>query len=201
MNCWSPIPNIPTSVPVSTTCQNINFAVADTNNVFWIVGQDTNNNGVITRFDGASKIIAPAEFIGRQLTAGNPEPPGQLLVVAHQRDNNRYGVARISGDQVEWLPFSPSPPPMTYPNVVIGAGHRWLHGYRGMYEQSATNAGQWLPVIAFPHGGLLATVASDAEVLTTFSGGPSSQSGCALYCSNRWIPGRRGIRQAHLGQR
>ena len=173
--------------PVSTTCQNINFAVADTNNVFWIVGQDTNNNGVITRFDGASKIIAPAEFIGRQLTAGNPEPPGQLLVVAHQRDNNRYGVARISGDQVEWLPFSPSPPPMTYPNVVIGAGHRWLHGYRGMYEQSATNAGQWLPVTAFPHGGLLATVASDAEVLTTFSGGPSSQSGCALYCSNRWI--------------
>ncbi len=174
---------------VKTGTQTLSYYVTPPQNgVFWMLGQDTNNNGVVTRYhDGASSIIASPEFANKQLTFATPEPPGQLLVVAHQRGNNRYGIARIKDDRVEWLLFTPEPPPVTYPSVVIGGGRTWLWGYSGLYEQLPAAANHWPQVNAFPYGSLISSFNDDQEMLFTYSSGSAGRPGCALYCSNLWI--------------
>ena len=173
---------------VETGCQLVDQAFPDTGGGFWILGRDTNNNGVVTHYkNGKASILAPPEFAGRQLTAGNPESPEQILLVAHSRGNNRYEVARVTEQKITWLPFVPAPPPVTYPNVLIAAGRCWLQGYSGLYEQSVLAPEKWQPVTAFPYGGLLTSLSSSKELFVVFSSGSLSCSGCALYYSNRWV--------------
>jgi signal transduction histidine kinase/CheY-like chemotaxis protein len=172
---------------VETGCESISSITPDKNGVFWILGQDKKDNGIVARYDnGQTKIMASPEFYGQQLSSGTPWPPAQLLVVAHQRDNNLYGLARIAEDKVEWLSFTTARPPLTYPNLTIGAGRSWLYGYSGLYEQSSTNAGCWQQVTAFPDSDFDRFLASTGELFMTFSGGRSGHAGCALYSSNKW---------------
>ena len=172
---------------VETGCETISSIEPDKNDGFWIIGQDNKGNGVVAHYaNGRTKVIAPPEFHGRLLTFSTPLPDSQLMVVAHQRDNNLYGVARVSDDKIEWLPFVPAPPPLTYPNLIAGVGRLWLVGYSGLYEQSLTNAAQWQQVTAFPDNGFGWSLASTGEMFSIFSGGRSGHAGCALYSSNKW---------------
>jgi signal transduction histidine kinase len=172
---------------VETGAQTLNSVVSAKPGVFWILGQDTNKNGVVTRYDhGKTRIITSPEFADRQLTLAVPESPAQVLVVGHQWENTRYGVARVGDGTVAWLPLTPAALSVTYANVAIGGGRRWLFGYSGLYEQSPTAADQWQQINAFPHGGFVYPLGNDLEAIFTFSGGSSGHSGCALYCSNQW---------------
>jgi len=173
---------------VKSGCETINSVLPVTNGVFWIVGQDTNGNGVVTHFDnGQTRIIAAPEFYGRQLRSSWLVSATQLLIVAQERGSSRYGVAQVEGEKVTWLPFVPAPPPLTYPNAIQGAGRRWLQGYSGLYEQSPTTPDHWPPVTAFSDRGFGGPPLSSAEeLLVFFSGGSSGHAGCALYHSNQW---------------
>ena len=182
-------PQDPTQrAPVETGCETIGLIIPDKNGAFWILGQDKEGNGAVAHYEnGGTKIINSPEFHGKQLWSGTPSPPAQLLVVTHQRDNYlKNGVARVVGDKVEWLPFASVPPPLTYMNLIIGAGRNWLSGYSGLYEQSLTNAGLWLKVTAFPDSGFGWSLANAEEMLLIFSGGRSGRAGVALYSSNKW---------------
>ena len=174
--------------PVESGCETINAVLAATNGVFWIVGQDTNGNGVVAHFDnGRTKIITVPEFNGRQLRSSWSVSAKQLLVVAQERGSSQYGVALVEDEKVTWLPFVPAPPPLTYPNAMQGAGCNWIIGYSGLFEQSPTAPDHWQPVTAFPDRGFAWPPLSSAEeLLVFFSGGPSGHAGCALYHSNQW---------------
>jgi len=172
---------------VVTGCETINFIQPGKSHDFWILGEDKNDNGVVAHYDGEkTKVVAPAEFQKRLLSFGWPLSSTQLLVVAYQRVNNLYDVAKVGEDKVEWLPFAPAPPPLTYPNLVVGVGRSWLYGYSALYEQSLTNANCWHPVTELPDSGFGWPLASDEELFLTFSGGRSGHAGCALFASNQW---------------
>ncbi len=173
--------------PVVTGCTTINTIHPGKNHDFWILGEDKNGDGVVAHIDnGKTKTITPPEFQGRQLSFSAPLSATQVLVVAHQRENNLYGIAKVVEDKVEWLPFAPAPPPLTYPNLLLGAGRIWLYGYFGIYEQSLTNASCWQPVTALPDNGFGWALASDEELFIAFSGGRSGHAGGALFASNQW---------------
>ena len=173
--------------PVTTGCETINSIHPGNNHDFWILGEDKNGDNVVANFDnGKTKVITPPEFQGRQLAFSAPLSATQVLVIAYQRENNLYGIAKVGEDKVEWLPFAPTPPPVTYPNLVMGAGRSWLYGYSSLYEQSLTNASCWQPVTALPDNGFGGTLASDEEFFIAFSGGRSGHAGCALFASNQW---------------
>ncbi len=172
---------------VETGCATINAITADAGSGFWILGQDAAGNGVVAHHEnGRTKIMTPPEFQGWQPTSAAACSPTQALIVASRRSDNVYGVARLTGDRVEWLPFAPNPPPLTYANILIGAGRQWLYGYSGLYEQSATQADHWSAVKAFQDTGFGWSLASASELFLTFSGGRNGHAGCALYCSNCW---------------
>ena len=171
---------------VETGCATLN-AISCKHDVFWILGQDQPGNGIITRYEnGRTKIIVSPEFHGRSLASGLPLSDTQIQVVAHQRDNNLYGVAQLTGDQVEWLPFVPAPPPVTYPGLIMGAGRHWLYGYSGLYEQQTAAPDHWPPVSALPEKGFIWQLSSAEELLLIFSGANSGPAGCALFSSNQW---------------
>ena len=172
---------------VVTGCETISSINPGKTHDFWILGEDKNGDGVVAHYDGEkTKVVAPAEFQKRLLAFGWPLSSTQLLVVAHQRENNLYGIAKVGEDKVEWLPFAPSPPPLTYLKLVMGAGRSWLYGYSGLYEQSLTNASCWQLVTNLPDNGFGWSLASDEELFMAFSGGRSGHSGCALFASNQW---------------
>jgi signal transduction histidine kinase len=172
---------------VETGCAALNTIIPNGDGIFWILGQDPQGNGMVARYEnGRSQIIASPEFHQRQLTSGLPLSATQIQLVAHQRNNNLYGVAQLTGDQVEWLPFLPSPPPLTYPSPAMGAGRHWLFGYSGLYEQLPAVPGHWQPVRELPDKGFNSSLSSAQEFFLVFSGVSSSQAGCALYFSNQW---------------
>jgi signal transduction histidine kinase/CheY-like chemotaxis protein len=172
---------------VACACETVNSAIPDTNGLWWILGQDKKGNGVVVRWqNGGSKIVVVPEFAGRQLFSGCVLPSSQLLVVARQQTNNSYGVAQITGDRVEWLPFTPAPPPMIYPGLMTGAGRRWLTSYSDIYEQSLTAPDRWLPVAEMSGRGFGLALANAEEVFLIFSGGRLGHSGAALMVSNHW---------------
>ena len=75
--------------PVEAGCETIGPIIADKNGVFWILGQGQAGNGVVAHYEnGETKIIVPPEFHGQKLWSATPLPPAQLLVVAHQQDDN-----------------------------------------------------------------------------------------------------------------
>ena len=172
---------------VVTGCETISSINPGKTHDFWILGEDKNGDNVVAHFDnGKTKAITPPEFHGRQLVFSAPLSATQVLVIEHQRQNNLYGIAKVGEDKVEWLPFAPAPPPLTYLKLVMGAGRSWLYGYSGLYEQSLTNASCWQPVTNLPDNGFGWSLASDEELFIAFSGGRSGHAGCALFASNQW---------------
>jgi signal transduction histidine kinase/CheY-like chemotaxis protein len=175
------------STPVDTGQEVVEDIRPDEEDGFWISGHDGNGNGVVTYYrQGKTTTLAPPKFRNRQLTAVTPAPPHQLWVVAHNRDDNHYGLALVSDGRVEWQPLQPVPPPLTYPVWTSGAGRCWLYGYSGLYEQTAAPTGDWHQVTAFPDSGFGLVLASSNEVLFTFSGGRSGHPGCSLFSGNAW---------------
>jgi len=181
-------PQDPTSLTVvATGCQTVSSVVADPDGVFWILGGNQQGDGVVTRYDhGQSEIVAAPEFHGRTLSSATPLNATQLLVVAHQQNNNRYGVARVANGAVTWLSFDPAPPPLTYAGLIRAVGRSWLSGYSGLYEQSLTAPDRWQLVTAVAEDGLDGALAGTNELLVTFAGGRSGRAGCALFASNHW---------------
>lgn len=171
---------------IETGCEAINSVVPDNQGHFWILGRDPAKNGRVLYYaDGQTQTITAPEFTGQELTFGTLDGPDRLLAIARPRSNNLYSVAEVTLNKVSWLPLDPAPP-LTYASVQVAAGHRWLFGYSGLYEQPTGEAKNWQPITAFPHGGFAAPLASEGELLVTFSGGGAARAGCALYCSNRW---------------
>jgi signal transduction histidine kinase/CheY-like chemotaxis protein len=172
---------------VETGCATLNTIIPNGDGIFWILGQDQQGNGIVARYEnGRTQIIASPEFHQRQLTSGLSLSATQIQLVAHQRNNNLYGVAQLTGDRVEWLPLLPSPPPLTYPSLAMGAGRHWLFGYSGLYEQLPAVPGHWQPVRELPDKGFNSSLSSAREFFLVFSSVSSSQAGCALYFSNQW---------------
>ena len=172
---------------VDTGCATLNHFSSDTNGTFWILGQDSLDNGVVAHYEnGRTRIIASPEFQGWQLSFGTPLPPAQLLVVANRRDDNLYSLIHVADDRVESLSSATPLPPLTYAGLLLSSGHRWLCGYSGLYEQSPAPAGPWRQVTAFPDSGFNGSLATPRELLVTFTGGPTGHAGCALFCSNHW---------------
>jgi len=181
-------PGDPTvSTPVETGQEVIENIKPDDEDGFWISGQDGNGNGVVMHYrQGKTTILAPPEFHNRQLTSVTPAPPQKLWVVAHNRNDNHYGLALVRDDRVEWQPLRPAPPPQNYPVWNTGAGRCWLNGYTGLYEQTSAPTGEWHQVTAFPDSGFGSSLISSNEVLFTFSGGPAGHPGCSLFSRNGW---------------
>jgi signal transduction histidine kinase len=172
-------------LPVRTECQTIQHIIAK-DGVFWILGQDKENNSLAVRYEnGRTRTVSSPEFRGYYFTSGTILASNQVVVVAHQVDNNQYGLVRITDDNIAWLPFD-VPPPLTYPNLIVGAGQCWLYGYSGLYRQSAEVASRWEPVTGLPDSGYGQPLASADEMLLAFSGGRSGRAGCTLFASNRW---------------
>ena len=193
-NQWSvtDLHNPAVSTPVDTGQEVVEDIRPDEEDGFWISGNDGNGNGMVAHYrQGKTTILAPPEFRNRQLTAVTPEPPQQLWVVAHNRDDSQYGLALVSDGRVEWQPLQPATPALTYPVWTAGAGRRWLYGYSGLYEQTRAPAGDWHQVTAFPDTGFAASLTSSNEVLFTFSGGRSGHPGCSLFSQHGWktVPG------------
>ncbi len=180
------------STPVETGQVVVEDIRPDDEDGFWISGQDGNGNGVVMHYrQGKTTTLAPPEFHNRQLTAATPAPPQKLWVVAHNRDDNHYGLALVSNGRVEWQPLQPAPPPLTYPAWVAGAGRCWLFGYSGLYEQTSAPTGEWHQVTAFSDSGFGTVLVSSNEALFTFSGGPAGHPGCSLFSGTGWqvVPG------------
>ena len=106
---------------VETGGEIVKSIIPDKNGAFWILSQDTNKNGVVAHYvNGRTKIITAPEFHRRQLTAGTPMPPSQLLLVLRERDNNENSAALVTDDKVEPLPA----PPVTYPFLIASCWGR-----------------------------------------------------------------------------
>jgi signal transduction histidine kinase/ActR/RegA family two-component response regulator len=171
---------------VTSACKIVVQAVAAPDALWWILGQDQDGKAQLLRYrDGTAKAIPLPGLAGRQLTVGRLDQ-GTLWMVAQDANDQSYGVARVSEDQVEWLSFTPSPPPLPYPGLVIGGGRRWLTGYPGIFQQSLDTPDRWLPDAGISDTGTQWGLGRAEEELMVFSGGYSGRSCSALFASNRW---------------
>ena len=186
---------------VETGCAWVNTAFASPDGGFWIIGQDQKNNGVVAHYEkGRSQIITSPGFEDRQLISGAILSSNQFQLVAKQWDNNQYAIAKITGNMVEWPPLLPAPPPLTYPGMVVAAGRDWLIGYPGVYEQVPLATNRWQRVTNLT-GKVCGRLTSEDELLVVLSGGNLGDSGCALYCSNRWQLAAGDFSQSFFGFR
>jgi len=167
--------------------EKITFAVNDSTGRLWLLGTNAAGIAIMARREGKDwTILTAPELKGKRIFAVRPDQQGGLWVMLLREKQVGYEVVHALEQRLEWIDLGPNRPPIPYPTFVEAAGMQWLQGYFGLYQRTLRAGAAWQKVTGLPALGFSQVDTGSNEMLTTYQGGPATESGCALYANGKW---------------
>jgi len=173
--------------PVQCGIEKVLFVMNDSTGRLWLLGTDAAGTGLLAHREGNGwKILTDPGLKGKQISAVQPDRQGGLWVVLLRENQVGYDIVHAQEDRMDWINLGPNRPPIPYPNFVEVAAQQWILGYSGLYRRSLKAGDPWQKITSFPPWGFSQMNVGLDELVIGYQGGPSGESGCALYTNGKW---------------